>query len=280
MRRLLADLSATADALLLPARPPHRLRLSLESGSSRRGRRSARRAGVMEPRNTEQVVDEASPAPPRIVGPTGVGKTAVAVRLAARLPIEAVNADSRQVYRGMDIGTGKPRPAERAGSRHHLIDVVDPDGALRRRPLPARGPRAPSPTSGRAAACRWSSAAPASTCARSSRASIRRPRPTASCARDSRGRWRAGSGCAALHARLAAGIAPRGGAPAPARPRADRARARGGGRARDRRRGRRRRGLERDGRPFRLLMVGLRAGRGPSSRGASPIACGPWWPVA
>ncbi len=62
-----------------------------------------------------------------IVGPTGVGKTAVAVRLAATLPLEAVNADSRQVYRGMDIGTGKPTVEERARLRHHLIDVVDPD---------------------------------------------------------------------------------------------------------------------------------------------------------
>ena len=62
-----------------------------------------------------------------IVGPTGVGKTAVAVRLAGRLDLEAVNADSRQVYRGMDIGTGKPTPEERAALTHHLIDVVDPD---------------------------------------------------------------------------------------------------------------------------------------------------------
>ena len=62
-----------------------------------------------------------------IVGPTGVGKTAVAVRLAADLPIEAINADSRQVYRGMDIGTGKPTRAEQAALRHHLIDVVAPD---------------------------------------------------------------------------------------------------------------------------------------------------------
>lgn len=62
-----------------------------------------------------------------IVGPTGVGKTAVAVRLASRLPVEAVNADSRQVYRGMDIGTGKPSPEELAALRHHLIDVVNPD---------------------------------------------------------------------------------------------------------------------------------------------------------
>ncbi len=62
-----------------------------------------------------------------IVGPTGVGKTAVAVRLAGTLSIEAVNADSRQVYRGMDIGTGKPTRQEQAALRHRLIDVVDPD---------------------------------------------------------------------------------------------------------------------------------------------------------
>ena len=62
-----------------------------------------------------------------IVGPTGVGKTAVAVRVAASLPIEAVNADSRQVYRGMDIGTGKPTREQQAALTHHLIDVVNPD---------------------------------------------------------------------------------------------------------------------------------------------------------
>jgi tRNA dimethylallyltransferase len=62
-----------------------------------------------------------------IVGPTGVGKTAVAVQLAGTLSIEAVNADSRQVYRGMDIGTGKPTRNEQAALRHRLIDVVDPD---------------------------------------------------------------------------------------------------------------------------------------------------------
>jgi tRNA dimethylallyltransferase len=62
-----------------------------------------------------------------IVGPTGVGKTAVAVRLAAALPLEAVSADSRQVYRGMDIGTGKPTAEEQALLPHHLIDVVNPD---------------------------------------------------------------------------------------------------------------------------------------------------------
>jgi tRNA dimethylallyltransferase len=62
-----------------------------------------------------------------IVGPTGVGKTSVAVRLAARLSMEAINADSRQVYRGMDIGTGKPTVEERAALSHHLLDVVNPD---------------------------------------------------------------------------------------------------------------------------------------------------------
>ncbi|HUF94438.1 MAG TPA: tRNA (adenosine(37)-N6)-dimethylallyltransferase MiaA [Candidatus Limnocylindria bacterium] len=62
-----------------------------------------------------------------IAGPTGVGKTAAAVALACRLPLEVVSADSRQVYRGMDIATGKPTRAERAAVAHHLVDVVDPD---------------------------------------------------------------------------------------------------------------------------------------------------------
>jgi tRNA dimethylallyltransferase len=62
-----------------------------------------------------------------IAGPTGVGKTATAVALAARVPLEVVSADSRQVYRMMDVATGKPTAAERAAVRHHLIDVVDPD---------------------------------------------------------------------------------------------------------------------------------------------------------
>lgn len=65
-----------------------------------------------------------------IAGPTGVGKTAAAVTLAARVPLEVVSADSRQVYRGMDVATGKPTPAERAAVAHHLIDVADPDQAF------------------------------------------------------------------------------------------------------------------------------------------------------
>jgi tRNA dimethylallyltransferase len=68
-------------------------------------------------------------APPLLVicGPTGVGKTATAVHLAARLAIEVVSADSRQVYRGMDVATGKPTAAEQAAVPHHLLDVIEPD---------------------------------------------------------------------------------------------------------------------------------------------------------
>ena len=65
------------------------------------------------------------PAPVFLVGPTAAGKTAAALALAHRLDAEIVSADSMQVYRGMDIGTAKPSPAERAAVPHHLIDVVE-----------------------------------------------------------------------------------------------------------------------------------------------------------
>jgi len=61
-----------------------------------------------------------------IVGPTASGKSALALRAAERTGGEIVSADSRQVYRGMDIGTAKPTAAERARVRHHCIDLVDP----------------------------------------------------------------------------------------------------------------------------------------------------------
>lgn len=67
---------------------------------------------------------------PRVVvicGPTAVGKTGLAVQLADQAPCEVVSADSRQVYRGLDIGTAKPTAAEQQAVRHHLIDMVDPD---------------------------------------------------------------------------------------------------------------------------------------------------------
>ncbi len=62
-----------------------------------------------------------------IVGPTGVGKSRMALHLARTFDGEIVSADSRQVYRHMDIGTAKPDPQEQAQVRHHLIDAVDPN---------------------------------------------------------------------------------------------------------------------------------------------------------
>jgi tRNA dimethylallyltransferase len=65
-----------------------------------------------------------------LVGPTAVGKTALSLELAQRFDGEIVSADSRLFYRGMDIGTAKPTPAERAAAPHHLIDLVDPDETI------------------------------------------------------------------------------------------------------------------------------------------------------
>jgi len=62
-----------------------------------------------------------------IVGPTAVGKSELALHLAQYFAIEIISADSRQVYRYMDIGTNKPSPAERESVPHYLIDVVEPD---------------------------------------------------------------------------------------------------------------------------------------------------------
>ena len=61
-----------------------------------------------------------------IVGPTAVGKSSLGLRLARRFRGEFINADSRQVYRGMDIGTAKPSPEDRANIPHHLLDVAEP----------------------------------------------------------------------------------------------------------------------------------------------------------
>jgi tRNA dimethylallyltransferase len=62
-----------------------------------------------------------------IAGPTGVGKTDMAIALAEPLGAEIISADAMQVYRHMDIGTAKPSQEQQARVRHHLIDVVDPD---------------------------------------------------------------------------------------------------------------------------------------------------------
>lgn len=66
---------------------------------------------------------------PALVGPTGIGKTALSLEVACRLDAEVISMDSRQVYRGMDIGTAKLRPEERGLVPHHGLDLVDPGEA-------------------------------------------------------------------------------------------------------------------------------------------------------
>jgi len=61
-----------------------------------------------------------------IVGPTASGKTSLSIKLAQKFNGEVISADSRQVYRGMDLGTGKATPAEMQDIPHHLLDVADP----------------------------------------------------------------------------------------------------------------------------------------------------------
>src|SRR5260370_17046017 len=60
-----------------------------------------------------------------VVGPTAAGKSELSLRLAAALDGEVINADSMQLYRGMDIGTGKLTMSERHGVPHHLLDIWD-----------------------------------------------------------------------------------------------------------------------------------------------------------
>ncbi|HEX8767114.1 MAG TPA: isopentenyl transferase family protein, partial [Jatrophihabitans sp.] len=69
--------------------------------------------------------DARLPGPPvvAVVGPTATGKSDLGVALAQRIGGEIINADSMQLYRGMDIGTAKPGPAERGGVPHHLLDL-------------------------------------------------------------------------------------------------------------------------------------------------------------
>ena len=72
------------------------------------------------------------PPPPLlgVVGPTASGKTELSLAIARRVRVEILVADSRQVYRGMDIGTAKPDAAARSAVAHHLIDLVEPDVAF------------------------------------------------------------------------------------------------------------------------------------------------------
>ena len=75
-----------------------------------------------------QLANQGDPPPPLLViaGPTATGKTRLALDLAEHAPIEVISADSRQVYRGLDVGTAKPTPAERKRVPHHLVDTIDP----------------------------------------------------------------------------------------------------------------------------------------------------------
>jgi tRNA dimethylallyltransferase len=69
-------------------------------------------------------------APLALVGPTASGKTGAAVRIASSLDAEILSVDSTTIYRGMDLGSAKPTPEERASVRHHLVDVADADEAF------------------------------------------------------------------------------------------------------------------------------------------------------
>lgn len=64
-----------------------------------------------------------------LMGATASGKSQLSMWLAERLPVEIISVDSAQVYRGMDIGTAKPTPEERARAPHHLLDILDPTEA-------------------------------------------------------------------------------------------------------------------------------------------------------
>jgi tRNA dimethylallyltransferase len=76
--------------------------------------------------NTNVTEVDAAPDAVCLMGPTCTGKTALALALAERFPVEIVSVDSALVYRGMDIGTSKPTAAELAAVPHHLIDICDP----------------------------------------------------------------------------------------------------------------------------------------------------------
>lgn len=82
--------------------------------------------------STHPTVSSTPILPPLIVlvGPTAVGKTALALDLAETVGGEIINADSRLFYRGMDIGTAKPTAGERARVPHHLVDILDPNDPI------------------------------------------------------------------------------------------------------------------------------------------------------
>ena len=78
---------------------------------------------------TSQAAPNSPPHAVVIAGPTGIGKSALALRLASNRPIEIISVDSAQVYRGFDIGTAKADRAARAAVAHHLVDIREPTGS-------------------------------------------------------------------------------------------------------------------------------------------------------
>src|SRR3989441_3086478 len=98
---------------------PHSPRTTCMAGPRWSSCQRKRWNGVLAPPATRHLT-------PVIVGPTGVGKTAVAVALASLTPITVISADARQVYRGLDIGTAKPDRATRARVPHRGLDLVNP----------------------------------------------------------------------------------------------------------------------------------------------------------
>ena len=142
------------------------------------------------------------PAVVAVVGPTAAGKSALSLALAHELGGEVVNADSMQLYRGMDIGTAKLTVAEREGVPHHVLDIWDVTEPASVAEYQRAGPRRDRRHRRPRAGCRCWSAAPGSTCGRSWRTSTS-PAPT----RDLRAALEAELaqvGPAALHARLRA----------------------------------------------------------------------------
>jgi tRNA dimethylallyltransferase len=85
------------------------------------------RAENCAPRNEGALAPGSNPLALLLLGPTGSGKTALSLALAEHFPAEIVSCDSVAVYRGMDRGSAKPTPEERARVPHHLIDIADPD---------------------------------------------------------------------------------------------------------------------------------------------------------
>jgi tRNA dimethylallyltransferase len=89
-------------------------------------RRSMSHAGPAGTGPARSPLPQPLPQPLCLAGPTASGKTAAALAISERLPVEVVSVDSALVYRGLDIGTAKPGPEERARVPHHLIDIRDP----------------------------------------------------------------------------------------------------------------------------------------------------------